>query len=178
MRARRGAVRVLGLLSVAAALAGGTVGRAGAQQPVRPPSVAAQAAAAAEARLRAQRDELERVRRERAELERRMSSLQSTAHSLTEEVTNLEEQRSATERLVRSLDEQLASIGEEVESTSGSLAQTEAQLTLKRDVLRRRLVDIYKRGPLHTAEVLLSAHSFGDLVARYKYLHILSLIHI
>jgi len=145
-----------------------------AQQPTRPPSSAAQAAAAAEAKLRAQRDELERVRRERAELERRMSSLQNTAHSLTEEVSNLEEQADATARLVRSLDEQLASIGEEVESTSGNLAQTEAQLTLKRDVLRRRLVDIYKRGPLHSAEVLLSAHSFGNLVARYKYLHILA----
>jgi septal ring factor EnvC (AmiA/AmiB activator) len=175
MRRRWSAPRALGLLSLAATLvAGGLARGAAAQQPARPPSASAQAAAAAEARLRTQRDELERVRRERAELERRMSSLQSTAHSLTEEVTNLEEQRNATERLVRSLDEQLASIGDEVESTSGNLAQTEAQLTVKREVLRRRLVDIYKRGPLHTAEVLHSAHSFGDLVARYKYLHILA----
>jgi murein hydrolase activator len=145
-----------------------------AQQSTRPPSSTSQAAAAAEAKLRAQRDELERVRRERAELERRMNSLQSTAHNLTEEVRNLEQQADATERLVRSLDEQLASIGEEVESTTGSLAQTEAQLVVKREVLRRRLVDIYKRGPLHSAEVLLSAHSFGNLVARYKYLHLLA----
>jgi septal ring factor EnvC (AmiA/AmiB activator) len=42
-------------------------------------------------------------------------------------------------------------------------------------VLRRRLVDIYKRGPLYNVEAMLSAQSFGELVARYKYLHLLAL---
>jgi septal ring factor EnvC (AmiA/AmiB activator) len=32
-------------------------------------------------------------------------------------------------------------------------------------------VDIYKRGPLYPAEAMLTARSFGELVARYKYLH-------
>ena len=36
-------------------------------------------------------------------------------------------------------------------------------------------MDIYKRGPLHSAEALLTAQSFGELVARYKYLHELAL---
>ncbi|HLE56916.1 MAG TPA: peptidoglycan DD-metalloendopeptidase family protein, partial [Rhodothermia bacterium] len=34
--------------------------------------------------------------------------------------------------------------------------------------------EIYKRGPLYTLEVMLSAHTFADLVARYKYLHIIA----
>ena len=38
--------------------------------------------------------------------------------------------------------------------------------------LTRRVNEIYKRGPLYTLEALLSAESFGALVARYKYLHI------
>ena len=42
-------------------------------------------------------------------------------------------------------------------------------------MLQRRLIDIYKRGPLYTFEALLSAQSFGELVARYKYLHLLAL---
>jgi murein DD-endopeptidase MepM/ murein hydrolase activator NlpD len=42
------------------------------------------------------------------------------------------------------------------------------ELTLKRTALRQRLIDIYKRGPLFTTEVLLSATSFGDLVARVE----------
>jgi septal ring factor EnvC (AmiA/AmiB activator) len=41
--------------------------------------------------------------------------------------------------------------------------------------LRKRLVDIYKRGPMFTTEALLSARTFGELVGRYKYLHELAL---
>ncbi len=36
-------------------------------------------------------------------------------------------------------------------------------------------MEIYKRGPLFTTQVMLSARSFGELAARYKYLHILAL---
>ena len=46
---------------------------------------------------------------------------------------------------------------------------------MKQIALQRRLVDIYKRGPLFTTEAMLSARSFGELVARYKYLHLLAL---
>jgi septal ring factor EnvC (AmiA/AmiB activator) len=41
-------------------------------------------------------------------------------------------------------------------------------------VLERRLVDIYKRGALHTFQVLLAAEGFGDLLSRYKYLYLTS----
>jgi septal ring factor EnvC (AmiA/AmiB activator) len=46
---------------------------------------------------------------------------------------------------------------------------------MKRTVLQRRLIEIYKRGPLYSAEVMFSAQSVGQLVARYKYLHLLAL---
>jgi len=51
------------------------------------------------------------------------------------------------------------------------LALTEDALAEKRAILHRRLTDIYKRGPLFATEALLAAKSFGELVARYKYLH-------
>src|SRR2546422_704852 len=38
----------------------------------------------------------------------------------------------------------------------------------------RRLVDIYKRGPLYTFQALMAAESFGDLLSRYKYLYLTS----
>src|SRR4051812_50182808 len=46
---------------------------------------------------------------------------------------------------------------------------------VKRAVLQRRLIEIYKRGPLYSAEVLFSAQSVVQLVARHKYLHLLAL---
>jgi septal ring factor EnvC (AmiA/AmiB activator) len=55
------------------------------------------------------------------------------------------------------------------------MARAEAELARKRVVLRRRLVDIYKRGALYDVQVMLASQSFGELVARYKYLHLLAL---
>jgi septal ring factor EnvC (AmiA/AmiB activator) len=135
----------------------------------------AQSTAAAEARLRAQREELAQIRRERDELRERMTRLQSSVHSLSEEVANLDRQADVTARVVRSLDAQLVSITQEVATSSAGLARAEAELGQRRSTLRERLVAIYKRGPLYSLEVLFSAQSFGGLVARYKYLHLAAL---
>lgn len=127
-----------------------------------------------EAKLRAQQEELARIRREREELQRRMRGLQSKVHDISEEVTNIDRQHDATVRVVRSLDEQLTTLNGEVEHTTANLVRAQDEVAVKQAVLKQRLVEIYKRGPLFTFEVLLSAKSFGDLVARYKYLHILA----
>ena len=166
MSARRGAL----LRTIAAALViaiASSARDAGAQQT---PS-----SANAAAKVRAQRDELDRIRRERAALEAKMGELQGTVHDLSEEVTNLDSQADATARAVRSLDAQLSAIGEEVTGATGELVRAEDELAIKRAVLKRRLADIYKRGPLYSYEALLSAQTFAELVARYKYLHLLAL---
>jgi septal ring factor EnvC (AmiA/AmiB activator) len=126
-------------------------------------------------RIRAQRDSLERIRREREELERRAADLANSVHDLNEEVSNLDKRADATARIVRRLDAELSSLSAEVDSTTARVTLTENDLTAKRGSLHRRLVDIYKRGPMHTTEAMLSARSFGELVARYKYLHLLTL---
>lgn len=129
----------------------------------------------AEARNRAQRDELVRIRAERDELEMKMSGLQNTAHELADEVNLLDKQHDATARMVKSLDQQLVAITDEVSATTANLSSSEREALMKRAVLQRRLIEIYKRGPLYSAEVLFSAQSVGQLVARYKYLHLLAL---
>ncbi len=126
-------------------------------------------------RIAAQRAELDRIRNERAALQRRMQELQGTVHDLSEEKRNIAQQAEATARVVRTLDTQLEGIQDEVLDATSSLASAEDELTTKRAVLQRRLRDVYKRGPLYNLEVLLSAESFGGLVARYKVLHALTL---
>jgi septal ring factor EnvC (AmiA/AmiB activator) len=118
-----------------------------------------------------QRAELEALRRERADLERRMSELRGTVHELSEEVANIERQADATARLVRALDRQLTRIWGEIEVATTQLSATENELSRKRGILQRRVRDIYKRGPMYDREALLAAQSFGELVTRYKYLH-------
>ena len=126
---------------------------------------------AADAKMRQQQQELEALRRERTELERRMRELRGNVHELSEEVRVLDRQAEATAKLVKALGSQLAFITVEVDSASKEVERTEHELVVKRATLRRRVRDIYKRGPTYQVQAMLSAHSFGELIGRYKYLH-------
>lgn len=126
-------------------------------------------------RLRQQREELDRIRRERAALEDRMRDLRTRTHDLAEERTNLDRQADATARVVHALDSQILAIADEEADATADLVAAQDELAIKRAILQYRLREIYKRGPLYTVEALLTAGSFGELVARYKYLHLVAL---
>jgi len=129
----------------------------------------------AEARLRAQRDELDRIRSERDSLQAESRKLQGRVRNLQDEVLLLGRQTAATTRLVKSLDQQLATINAEVDTANKRVDAAQAEVATRRDRLKGRVRDIYKRGPLFATEAFLAARSFGELVARYKYLHELAL---
>lgn len=135
----------------------------------------ASAQTAADARLRQQREQLDRLRRERSALERRMQELRGSVHGLAEEVRVIDRQAAATARLVRALEDQLITITVEVDSATRHVERSEHELVVKRATLRRRVRDIYKRGPTYQVQAMLAAQSFGELIARYKYLHQLAL---
>ena len=122
-------------------------------------------------RLKNNRAELERIRRERDSLQQRMNKLQSSAHSISDELQNIDRQHDVTKRAVTSLDQQLGYITDQVNGTTASLVRAEDEAEAKRAILNHRLIEIYKRGPLFDFQALLSADSFGELIARYKYLH-------
>jgi len=106
-----------------------------------------------------------------------MSGLQNTAHELRDEVTLLDKQHDATARMVKSLDQQLVAITDEVQTTSSDLQQSEREATMKRAVLQRRLIEIYKRGPLCYAELQSSPQSVRQHAPRSQYLYLAPLTH-
>lgn len=59
---------------------------------------------------------------------------------------------------------------QQITAAERDLMVTRDRLGDRRAVLHQRLRSIYKRGPLHSVEVLLTAESFGELLNRYKYL--------
>jgi septal ring factor EnvC (AmiA/AmiB activator) len=118
---------------------------------------------------------LEGIRRERSEVEQELERLRTAAHSLSDEIANLERQQQSTNRIVNELDRQVAGLGAQIDQITVDLLLAQDALLEKRAVLERRLVDIYKRGPLYAWQVLLVAESFGDLLSRYKYLYLVSL---
>ncbi len=101
-------------------------------------------------------------------------SINSQAHSLSDELANIERQKESTNRIVNELDRQISSLSDQIDRTTVDLLLAQDALEEKRAVLERRIVDIYKRGPLYSYQVLLAAETFGDLLSRYKYLFLVS----
>ncbi len=124
--------------------------------------------------LEQSRKRIDEIRAERERLERQHSRLQGQLQDVTSELRNIERQRDVTHRLVNEIERQISGLGSQLDQSSAELILAQDNLVERRAVLNRRLVDIYKRGPLHTWRVLLTAESFGDLLSRYKYLYLTS----
>jgi murein hydrolase activator len=120
------------------------------------------------------RRRLEEIRAERDRLERQQRSLQGQVHDVNDELSNLERQRESTQRIVNEIERQIGGLASQLDRSSAELILAQDNLAERRAVLERRLVDIYKRGPLHTFQVLLAAEGFGNLLSRYKYLYLTS----
>lgn len=124
--------------------------------------------------LRDNQQRLEGIRRERSAVEQELERLRTQAHSLSDELANIERQKETTNRIVNELDRQIYSLSSQIDRTTVDLLLAQDALAEKRAVLERRLVDIYKRGPLYAYQVLFAAESFGNLLSRYKYLYLVS----
>jgi septal ring factor EnvC (AmiA/AmiB activator) len=90
------------------------------------------------------------------------------------EIRIIQQQQQMSAALLREISTQLGQTERQIDSTTAEMILTQAELANKKEMLNRRLREIYKRGPLQSAQVLLSAHSFGDLLNRYKYLHLVA----
>ena len=117
---------------------------------------------------------LEEIRAERDRLEQQQRKLQGQVHDVNDELSNLERQRESTQRIVNEIERQIGGLASQLDRSSAELILAQDNLAERRAVLQRRLIDIYKRGTLHTFQVLLAAESFGDLLSRYKYLYLTS----
>lgn len=138
-------------------------------------AVWAAGASAQDARdLRASQLRLDSIRQERARLQREMEQLQSRVRDASREVTNLGRQRATSAAALQELELQATLLSDQVAETTERLDYTNRALHGRKEALHARLRSIYKRGPLHSVRVLLSAENFGDLLNRYKYLHLIT----
>ena len=137
-------------------------------------ALTAQSAAAQSDSLAASRRRLEEIRAERDRLRAQQQRLQGQVHDAEDELTNLERQRESTHRIVNEIDRQIGGLSSQLDRNTAELILAQDNLWEREAVMQRRLVDIYKRGPLYTFQALLAAESFSQLVSRYKYLYLTS----
>jgi septal ring factor EnvC (AmiA/AmiB activator) len=116
---------------------------------------------------------LDEIRRQREQIQNDMERLRGRVHSISSELNNIEAQVQVSGRMISELDLQVSQMGVRIDSTTADLIVALDALSEKRAILKHRLTEISKRGPLYTFQVLLSAESFGDLLSRYKYLYLI-----
>lgn len=124
--------------------------------------------------LRESRARLDQIRKEREQLQQQMQTLQTRVHDVTSELANIEQQVLASTDALKELDFQTVALASSVDTITAQLVHTRDRLKARSVLLRHRLRSIYEQGPLHAVRVLLSARSFGDLLNRYKYLHLVA----
>jgi murein hydrolase activator len=117
---------------------------------------------------------LDSIRQERQRLQRELDGIQSQVRDASRELTNIGRQRTASLSALQELEFQAVMLEESMEETSATLGTTQAKLRARTSDMHLRLRSIYKRGRLHPLRVLLGAESFGDLLSRYKYLHMMT----
>ena len=117
---------------------------------------------------------LQEIRRERQQLRGELTRIRSRVGDVSAEIRNIQRQQQVSSALLREINLQLDETAQKIDETTAEVARTQQELIQKRRQLHLRLRGIYKRGPLHSAQVLLSAQSFSDLLNRYKYLYIVA----
>jgi septal ring factor EnvC (AmiA/AmiB activator) len=129
----------------------------------------------AQREIRESQVRLDSIRQERARLQRELESLRTRVRDASRDLVNIGRQRAASASALQELDFQAVVLQTQIEQTQAELAAAQERMRRRAAALGARLRSIYKRGPLHTVRVLLSAESFGNLLNRYKYVHLVTL---
>ena len=161
LRRRAWAARLVGAVSLAVATS---------PTWAAPPPAIAQESPDARRRLEESEGRLELIREERQRLRRELEGIAGQVSGDSAELVNIERQIAASASLLAEFDVQRLALSERLTAMTREMLLTRDELSARQVVLRARLRDIYKRGPLRTVEVLLSSRSFSDLLNRYRYL--------
>lgn len=117
---------------------------------------------------------LEQIRVERGRLEQEIGDVRNRVRDVAQELANVERRLSASTAVLAEIEFQSEATATEVRNTTRDLIYSRDRLSESEAILNRRLRDIYKMGSLHTAQVLLGARSFTDLLNRYRYLQLIA----
>ncbi|CAN5750136.1 peptidoglycan DD-metalloendopeptidase family protein [soil metagenome] len=128
-----------------------------------------------QADLRDSRAKLDSIQAERTRLQREMDQLRTQVRDASRELVNIERQREMSRSAALELDFQTELLNENVEEATRMHEAARQSLQQRTVDLNLRLRSIYKRGRMHTAQVLLTSHTFSDLLNRYKYLHMMAM---
>jgi len=124
--------------------------------------------------IRRSQDRLEEIRQDKQQLAREATQMRGQIRTMGDELRNIEARIGSSTSALAEFDLQIGAYGMTVIDATRDLLATRDEYAVRRTELEQRLRNIYQRGRAHTLQVLMEARSFGDLISRYKYLHLVA----
>lgn len=124
----------------------------------------------ADTEIEAQKRELESLKNELEQRRNLSKELKGREKNLLAQLRDTEKNLTLTVRYLNALERRRRAVSSDLGDATSELSRTALQLDSERRRLAWRLREIYKRGRSRDIEYVLSARSFGDLMARGYYL--------
>jgi len=113
---------------------------------------------------------LQELRKKLAEQRKTVQELRTKETGILRSIREIDNEISLTRRLINELKKQEENLSEEITTIQAVMAKIDMKLHEKREILQKRVREIYKYGKLHPLAVVLLSYSFSDAIKRIKYL--------
>jgi murein DD-endopeptidase MepM/ murein hydrolase activator NlpD len=114
--------------------------------------------------------ELQELQKEIEEYKSKINKSEQTQKSIVQELERLDDQLALSHRELAYIEKSIDYNNAQVRVTREEIAVIEARLAAQKAAFEARLVSMYKAGQTSYIDVLLTATSFSDLMARLHYL--------
>jgi len=89
-------------------------------------------------------------------------------------LNRMDEEIYLTDLLLKQLNERDVLLTKRIDTLTVEISRKESELSKRKEVLKERVGDIYKKGKVHTFELVFTSKSFADLAQRMRFLTILA----
>ncbi|MFO7888731.1 MAG: peptidoglycan DD-metalloendopeptidase family protein [bacterium] len=117
--------------------------------------------------------ELNKIRSEIKDLESQLKTKKNQEQSLLEKIEDINRTIGLQRKLIIKLNEEKQRIENDIGKTENQLSRVQAQYIRLREIVKKRIVSLYKKGRVADWAVLLSSGSFNQAVVWLKYLKII-----
>lgn len=120
--------------------------------------------------IRLRQEELEKIRSDIREYEKRLASGKARERSTLERLDDMGRQTSLIRTLLANLNAQIEENERDIQHAKTAIDAAERELARLKAAYGRSIVSVYKRGRLHDTELLLSSRSLNLMIIRSRYL--------
>jgi septal ring factor EnvC (AmiA/AmiB activator) len=119
-------------------------------------------------------ERLEILRVRLKEQKEKIAKLKGEETGILKNIQELDKEISLNRELIAELNRKIEITTEEIKNIELLMEEIDYRLKEKRNILKKRIKEIYIHGPLHPIAVVLLSYSFSDALKRIKYLSIIA----